>query len=93
MWIGAGLASAELTFLSRFRATSGATNRQRFFLFGCHDYIMQRCPATSCSIVTTACAREPVAFLAVARAVSSFRCRNVESHFEGDTLEESGSPH
>jgi hypothetical protein len=52
MRICTDLASAELTLFSRLGATSGATNRQRLFLFGCHGYIMQRCFAKSCSIVT-----------------------------------------
>jgi len=51
MRICAGLASTELTVFSWLGATSGATNRQRLFLFGCHGYILQRCSAKSCSIV------------------------------------------
>ncbi len=45
------LASTELTLFSRLGATSGATNRQRLFLLGCHGYMLQRCSAKSCSIV------------------------------------------
>lgn len=41
MWIGAGLSGAELTFLSRLSATSGATHRQGWFLLGYHGSILQ----------------------------------------------------
>jgi len=49
----AGLTSAKLTLFSRLGATSGATDRQGLFLFGCHSYMMHRCSANKCSIVTT----------------------------------------
>src|SRR6266480_1612191 len=53
MGIGTGLASAQLTLLSRLSTTGGATNCQGLFLFGFHGYIMQTCSRTRCSIVTT----------------------------------------
>jgi hypothetical protein len=40
---GAGLASAELTFLSRFGATSAATNGKGLVSFGFHSRMMNRC--------------------------------------------------
>jgi len=53
MRFGTRLPGAKLTLLSRLRAASGATNRQCLFLFGSHAYIMQRCSATRCSILTS----------------------------------------
>ena len=53
MRLCAGLASAKLTLLSRFGATSGATNSQGLFLLGFHGYIMRRCAAPCWSILTS----------------------------------------
>jgi len=53
MRICAGLACTELTLFSRLGATSGATNRQSSFPFGCHGYIVHCCSAQSWSIVTS----------------------------------------
>jgi hypothetical protein len=51
MRIGARLAGAKFTLFSWPSSASRATNRQSQFPFGCHDYIMQSCSATSCSIL------------------------------------------
>jgi len=53
MRLCAGQASAKFTFLSGLGATCGTTNRQGLFALGYHGYIMQRCSAKRCSIVTT----------------------------------------
>jgi hypothetical protein len=52
MRLYAGLASAKLALLSRFGATSGATNSQSLFLLDFHAYIMRHCAARSWSILT-----------------------------------------
>ena len=48
---GAGLASAEFAFLSRFGATGGASNRQSLIFFGLHSRIMNRPQETGWSIL------------------------------------------
>jgi len=53
MRLCAGLAGAKLAPLSRLGATSGATNSQGLLLLGFHGYIMRRCAAQSCSILTS----------------------------------------
>ena len=53
MRLGAGLAGAKLTPLSRLGATSGATNSQGLLPFGFHGHIMRRCAAPVCSILTS----------------------------------------
>jgi hypothetical protein len=48
----AGQARAEFTLFSWFRATSGAPNRERVFLFDLHGYTMHGCVPRKWSIVT-----------------------------------------
>jgi hypothetical protein len=62
MRLGAGQSGVKLALLSRLGAASGATNNQGLFLLGFHDYMMQDCPATSWSIVTSALTSEPSIF-------------------------------
>jgi hypothetical protein len=59
MRLCAGQSGVKLALLSRLGAASGATNSQGLFLLGFHDWMMQDCPATSCSIVTSALTSEP----------------------------------
>jgi hypothetical protein len=53
MWVGAGLASAQLTSLAGFRAAGRATHRQRFLQFGIHGYTLRRLAQKFWSIVTS----------------------------------------
>jgi len=53
MWLGARLASAQLTFFARLRATGRATNRQRLLRFDLHGYTLRRLAPKFWSIVTS----------------------------------------
>jgi hypothetical protein len=56
--LGAGQTGTKLTLLARLGATSGATNRHRFFRLGLHGYIMRVDSIPVWSIVTTVFAAE-----------------------------------
>jgi hypothetical protein len=53
MWVGAGLASAQLTFLAWLRTAGRATNRQRFLRDNLHPNTLRRLAPKVWSIVTS----------------------------------------
>ena len=52
MRLGSGESGVNLALLSRLGSASGTTNIDDLFVFDFHDFMVQRCPEISWSIVT-----------------------------------------